>query len=117
MDLDQAWGCNLQRNRTSGYDVPSSPKLIVYVTVTVSGSAGNMVNCLEIEPYMFEPVCQSGESESNDSHADTDRVGNSSLLGHCPFGLDVNLIFKGTEASWEGTKATFHPSPGAPRPV
>ena len=45
------------------------------------------------------------------------RVGNSSLLGHCPFGLDVNLIFKGTEASWEGTKATFHPSPGAPRPV
>ena len=24
--------------------------------------------CLE----MFEPVCQSGESESNDSHADTD---------------------------------------------
>ena len=45
------------------------------------------------------------------------RVGNSLLLGHCPFGLDVNLIFKGTEASWEGTKATFHPSPGAPRPV
>ena len=28
--------------------------------------------CLEIEPYIFEPVCQSGESESNDSHADTD---------------------------------------------
>ena len=25
--------------------------------------------------------------------------------------------FKGTEASWEGTKATFDPSPGAPRPV
>ena len=70
-DLDQAWGCHLQRNRTSGYDVPSSPTLIV-VTVTVSGSAGNMANCLEIEPYMFEPVCQSGESESNDSHADTD---------------------------------------------
>ena len=45
------------------------------------------------------------------------RVGNSSLLGHCPFGLDVNLIFKVTEASWEGTKATFHPSPRAPRPV
>ena len=70
-DLDQAWGCHLQRNRTSGYDVPSSPTLIV-VTVTVSGSAGNMANCLEIEPYMFEPVCQSGESESNDSHADSD---------------------------------------------
>ena len=31
-----------------------------------------MANCLEIEPYMFQPVCQSGESESNDSHADTD---------------------------------------------
>ena len=30
-----------------------------------------MANCLEIEPYMFEPVCQSDESESNDSHADT----------------------------------------------
>ena len=30
------------------------------------------MNCLEIEPYMFEPVCQSGESESNDSHADSD---------------------------------------------
>ena len=51
------------------------------------------------------------------NYGSTGRVGNSSLLGHCPFGLDVNLIFKGTEASWEGTKATFHPSPGAPRPV
>ena len=39
------------------------------------------------------------------------------LLAHCPFGLEVTLIFKGTEASWEGTKATFYPSPGAPRPV
>ena len=33
------------------------------------------------------------------------------LLGHCPFGLEVALIFKGTEASWEGSKTTFHPKP------
>ena len=45
------------------------------------------------------------------------RVGNSLLLGHCPFGLEVTPIFKGTEASWEGTKATFHPNPRVPRPV
>ena len=45
------------------------------------------------------------------------RVGNLLLLGHSPFGLEVTLIFKGTEASWEGTKATFHRSPGTPRPV
>ena len=45
------------------------------------------------------------------------RVGNSLLLGHCPFGLEVTLIFKDTEASWEDTKATFHPSPGASKPV
>ena len=44
----------------------------LFTLLTVSGSAGNMANCLEIEPYMFEPVCQSGESESSDSHADTD---------------------------------------------
>ena len=61
---------------------------------------------LETLRYMYRPRIFS-----------LDRVGNSSLLGHWPFGLDVNLIFKGTEASWEGTKATFHPSPGAPRPV
>ena len=30
-DLAQAWGRHLQRNRTSGYDVPSSPTLIVYI--------------------------------------------------------------------------------------
>ena len=41
----------------------------------------------------------------------THRVGNLLLLGNCPFGLEVTLIFKCTEASWEGTKATFHPSP------
>ena len=45
------------------------------------------------------------------------RVGNLLLLGHGPFSLEVTLNFKGTEASWEGTKATFYPSPGAPRPV
>ena len=28
-----------------------------------------------------------------------------------PLGLEVALIFKGTEASGEGTKTTFHPSP------
>ena len=38
------------------------------------------------------------------------RVGNVLLLGHCPLGLEVTLILKATEA-------TFHPSPGAPRPV
>ena len=48
---------------------------------------------------------------------DGNRVGNLLLLGHGPIGLEVTLNFKGTEASWEGTKATFHPSPGAPRPV
>ena len=45
------------------------------------------------------------------------RIGNSLLLGHYPFGLEVTLSFKGTEASWEGTKATFHSSPGAPMSV
>ena len=30
-DLAQAWGRHVQRNRTSGYDVPSSPTLIVYM--------------------------------------------------------------------------------------
>ena len=45
------------------------------------------------------------------------RVGNLMLLGHCLFSYEVTLIFKGTEASWEGTKSTFHESPGAPRPV
>ena len=63
-------------------------------------------------------TCHSGHTIATQvSYRHAHRVGNSSLLGHCPFGLDVNLIFKGTEASWEGTKATFHPSPGAPRPV
>ena len=51
----------------------SSPTLIVYIAYrhcqVVDLVRGT---CLEIEPYMFEPVCQSGESESNDSHADTD---------------------------------------------
>ena len=61
-------------------------------------------------------VVKGGRVQLHTSRGDS-RVGNSSLLGHCPFGLDVNLIFKSTEASWEGTKATFHPSPGAPRPV
>ena len=34
-------------------------------------------------------------------------VGNSLLLGHGPFGLEITLIFKGTEPSWEGTKASL----------
>ena len=73
-DLAQAWGRHLQRNRTSGYDVPSSPTLIVYIAYRHCQCQVDLVRgtCLEIEPYMFEPVCQSGESESNDSHADTD---------------------------------------------
>ena len=48
---------------------------------------------------------------------DNPRVGNLLLLGHCPFGLEVTLIFNDTEVCWESTKATFHPSPGVPRLV
>ena len=31
--------------------------------------------------------------------SDRSRVGNLLLLGHCPFGLEVTQIFKGTKAS------------------
>ena len=36
---------------------------------------------------MFEPVCQSGESESNDSHADTDSDSDSDTDGDMYRGL------------------------------
>ena len=82
-DLDQACGRHLQRNRTSGYDVPSSPTLIVYI----GNCQWGLANCLEFEPYMFEQVCQSGESESNDSHADTDSDSDSDTDGDMYRGL------------------------------
>ena len=51
---------------------------------------------------MFEPVCQSGESESNDSHADTDSDSDTDGdmyrgLAHQPVqlsGASVGLAFR-----------------------